>query len=79
MATVRTPARASSMRIGWSPVFPKVTLLSQAANVEMDHGPFQTLGARMSALGHSRKQMWPQVKAQVGLEGHTVRERSNGS
>ena len=63
--TVRTPARASSVRIGWSPVFPKVTLVSQAANVEMDHGPFQTLSAGMFALGHSRKQMWPQVKAQV--------------
>ena len=44
---------------------PKVTLVSQAANVEMDHGPFQTVGAGMFALGHSRKQMWPQVKAQV--------------
>ena len=65
MATVRTPARASSVRIGWSPVLPKVTLVSQAANVEMHHGPFQTVGAGMFALGHSRKQMWPQVKAQV--------------
>lgn len=45
--------------------FAKVTLVSQAANVEMDHGPFQTLGPGMFALGHSRKQMWPQVKAQV--------------
>ena len=36
-----------------------------SANVEMDHGPFQTVGAGMFALGHSRKQMWPQVKAQV--------------
>ena len=38
---------------------------SGPANVEMDHGPFQTVGAGMFALGHSRKQMWPQVKAQV--------------
>jgi len=43
---------AGSVRVGWSPILPKVTLVSKAANVEMDYGP--TSDARMSALGHKR-------------------------
>ena len=40
---------------------------SREPSSECRDGPWSipTVGAGMFALGHSRKQMWPQVKAQV--------------